>query len=143
MIQTIGRAARHINGKAILYADKITGSMRRAIDETERRRQKQIDFNKAHGIVPRGVKKRIKDIIDGVYATGYSEVDGVSNLPKAAQPGKRYESMSEKELAVEIRKLEQAMQTHAKNLEFEAAARVRDQLFRLKERVFGAAPLGE
>ena len=143
LIQTIGRAARHINGMAILYADKITGSMRRAIDETERRRQKQVAFNTANGIVPRGVQKRIKDIIDGVYTTGYSETDGVSNLPRAAQPGKTYESMSEKELASEIRKLEQAMQKHAKNLEFEAAARTRDQLFKLKERVFGAAPLGE
>lgn len=143
LIQTIGRAARHLNGMAILYADKITGSMRRAIDETERRRQKQIEFNQAHGIVPRGVQKRIKDIIDGVYTTGYSAQDGVSNLPKAAQPKKAYESMSEKEVASEIRKLEQAMQKHAKNLEFEAAARVRDQLFQLKERVFGAAPLGD
>ncbi len=143
LIQTIGRAARHLNGMAILYADKITGSMRRAIDETERRRQKQMEFNQAHGIVPRGVQKRIKDIIDGVYTTGYSAQDGVSNLPKAAQPKKAYESMSEKEVASEIRKLEQAMQKHAKNLEFEAAARVRDQLFQLKERVFGAAPLGD
>jgi excinuclease ABC subunit B len=89
------------------------------------------------------VQKRIKDIIDGVYTTGYSAQDGVSNLPKAAQPKKAYESMSEKEVASEIRKLEQAMQKHAKNLEFEAAARVRDQLFQLKERVFGAAPLGD
>ena len=143
LIQTIGRAARHLNGTAILYADKITGSMRRAIDETERRRHKQIAFNTEHGIVPRGVQKRIKDIIDGVYTTGYSANDGVSNLPKAAQPRKAYESMSEKELAGEIRKLEQAMQKHAKNLEFEAAAHVRDQLFQLKQRVFGAAPLGE
>ena len=142
LIQTIGRAARHLNGMAILYADKITGSMRRAMDETERRRHKQIEFNRVHGIVPRGVQKRIKDIIDGVYATGYSVQDGVSNLPKAAQPKKAYESMSEKEVAAEIRKLEQAMQKHAKNLEFESAARVRDQLFQLKERIFGAAPLG-
>jgi excinuclease ABC subunit B len=89
------------------------------------------------------VQKRIKDIIDGVYATGYSETTGVSNLPKASQPQKAYESMTEKEVAAEIRKLEQAMQKHAKNLEFEAAAQVRDQLFKLKERVFGAAPLGD
>ena len=143
LIQTIGRAARHLNGMAILYADKITGSMRRAMDETERRRHKQVEFNRVHGIVPRGVQKRIKDIIDGVYATGYSVQDGVSNLPKAAQPKKAYESMSEKEVAAEIRKLEQAMQKHAKNLEFESAARVRDQLFQLKERIFGAAPLGD
>lgn len=143
LIQTIGRAARHLNGTAILYADKITGSMRRAIDETERRRHKQMAFNKEHGIVPRGVQKRIKDIIDGVYTTGYSSSDGVSNLPRAAQAKKAYESMSEKELSAEIRKLEQAMQKHAKNLEFEAAAQVRDQLFQLKQRVFGANPLGE
>lgn len=143
LIQTIGRAARHLNGTAILYADRITGSMRRAIDETERRRNKQLEFNTLHGIVPRGVQKRIKDIIDGVYTTGYAANDGVSNLPKAAQHVKAYAAMSEKEIATEIRKLEQAMQKHAKNLEFEAAAQTRDQLFRLKAQVFGATPLGE
>ena len=143
LIQTIGRAARHLNGTAILYADKITGSMRRAIDETERRRQKQLAFNEAHGIVPRGVKKRIKDIIDGVYTTGYSDSTDAQSMRKAAQTRKHYESMSEKEVAAEIRKLEQAMQQHAKNLEFEAAAQTRDQLFRLKEQLFGAAPKGD
>ena len=143
LIQTIGRAARHLNGTAILYADRITGSMRRAIDETERRRHKQIAFNKDNGIVPRGVQKRIKDIIDGVYATGYSDsADAVAGR-KAAQTRKHYETMSEKEVAGEIRKLEQAMQQHAKNLEFEAAAQARDQLFRLKEQLFGAAPKGD
>jgi excinuclease ABC subunit B len=143
LIQTIGRAARHLNGTAILYADKITGSMRRAIDETERRRQKQLAFNAEHGIVPRGVQKRIKDIIDGVYTTGYSDSTDAQSMRKAAQTRKRYESMSEKEVAAEIRKLEQAMQQHAKNLEFEAAAQTRDQLFRLKEQLFGAAPKGD
>ncbi len=143
LIQTIGRAARHLNGTAILYADKITGSMRRAIDETERRRQKQMAFNEAHGIVPRGVQKRIKDIIDGVYTTGYSDSTDAQSMRKAAQTRKHYESMSEKEVATEIRKLEQAMQQHAKNLEFEAAAHARDQLFRLKEQLFGAAPKGD
>jgi excinuclease ABC subunit B len=143
LIQTIGRAARHLNGTAILYADKITGSMRRAIDETERRRQKQLAFNEAHGIVPRGVQKRIKDIIDGVYTTGYSDSTDAQSMRKAAQTRKHYESMSEKEVATEIRKLEQAMQQHAKNLEFEAAAHARDQLFRLKEQLFGAAPKGD
>ncbi|MFM7123312.1 MAG: excinuclease ABC subunit UvrB [Fluviibacter sp.] len=142
LIQTIGRAARHLNGTAILYADKITGSMRRAIDETERRRHKQLAFNAANGIVPRGVKKRIKDIIDGVYTTGYSDSSDAQSLRKAAQTRKHYESMSEKEVAAEIRKLEQAMQQHAKNLEFEAAAQARDQLFRLKEQLFGADPRG-
>ena len=139
LIQTIGRAARHLNGTAILYADKITGSMRRAMDETERRRHKQLAFNEAHGIVPRGVKKRIKDIIDGVYATGYSESGEAVSERKAAQTRKNYEAMSEKQVAAEIRKLEQAMQQHAKNLEFEAAGRVRDQLFRLKEQLFGVS----
>lgn len=139
LIQTIGRAARHLNGTAILYADKITGSMRRAMDETERRRQKQLMFNEAHGIVPRGVKKRIKDIIDGVYVTGYSESGEAVSERKAAQIRKNYEVMSEKQVAAEIRKLEQAMQQHAKNLEFEAAGQVRDQLFRLKEQLFGRA----
>lgn len=143
LIQTIGRAARHLNGTAILYADKITGSMRRAIDETERRRAKQLAFNAEHGIVPRGVQKRIKDIIDGVYTTGYSDSADTQTLRKAAQTRKAYESMSEKEVAAEIRKLEQAMQQHAKNLEFEAAAQARDQLFRLKEQLFGAAPKGD
>ena len=143
LIQTIGRAARHLNGTAILYADKITGSMRRAIDETERRRHKQLAFNATHGIVPRGVKKRIKDIIDGVYTTGYSDSSDAQSMRKAAQTRKHYESMSEKEVAAEIRKLEQAMQQHAKNLEFEAAAQTRDQLFRLKEQLFGAAPKGD
>ena len=143
LIQTIGRAARHLNGTAILYADKITGSMRRAIDETERRRAKQLAFNAEHGIVPRGVQKRIKDIIDGVYTTGYSDSADAQTLRKAAQTRKAYEAMSEKEVAAEIRKLEQAMQQHAKNLEFEAAAQARDQLFRLKEQLFGAAPKGD
>ena len=143
LIQTIGRAARHLNGTAILYADKITGSMRRAMDETERRRNKQVAFNTKHGIVPRGVKKRIKDIIDGVYTTGYSDTNDAQAMRKAAQTRKSYESMSEKEVAAEIRKLEQAMQQHAKNLEFEAAAQTRDQLFRLKEQLFGAAPKGD
>jgi len=143
LIQTIGRAARHLHGTAILYADKITGSMRRAIDETERRRNKQLAFNAEHGIVPRGVQKRIKDIIDGVYTTGYSGSGDAVSLRKAAQTRKAYEAMSEKEVAAEIRKLEQAMHQHAKNLEFEAAAQARDQLFRLKEQLFGAAPKGD
>lgn len=109
------------------------------MDETERRRHKQLAFNEAHGIVPRGVKKRIKDIIDGVYATGYSESGEAVSERKAAQTRKHYEAMSEKQVAAEIRKLEQAMQQHAKNLEFEAAGRVRDQLFRLKEQLFGVS----
>ena len=134
LIQTIGRAARHIRGTAILYADTFTQSMQRAIAETSRRREKQIAHNKAHGIVPRGVTKRIKDIIDGVYdpETAQSEL-------KAAQQQASYEAMDEKAVAREIKRLEKLMLDCAKNLEFEKAAAARDDLFRLRERVFGAA----
>jgi excinuclease ABC subunit B len=133
LIQTMGRAARHINGTAILYADKVTESMRKAIAETERRRAKQVQYNEEHGITPRGVKKRIKDIIDGVYD---SETAG--RELKAAQEAARYEAMSEKALAKEIKRLEKAMHEHAKNLEFEEAAAARDELFHLKQLAFGA-----
>jgi excinuclease ABC subunit B len=133
LIQTMGRAARHLNGTAILYADKITDSMRRAIAETERRRTKQVAYNAEHGITPRGVVKRIKDIIDGVY-----DGDTAARELKAAQEAARYEAMSEKALAKEIKRLEKSMQEHAKNLEFEEAAAARDELFRLKKMVFGA-----
>ncbi|MGB8434929.1 MAG: excinuclease ABC subunit UvrB, partial [Burkholderiales bacterium] len=126
LIQTIGRAARHINGKAILYADRITDSMRRAIEETERRRAKQTAYNAEHGIVPAGVSKRIKDIIDGVYDVE----DSRANL-KAAEEQARYESMSEKQLGREIKRLEKQMLTHARNLEFEEAAHARDRLAEL------------
>jgi len=132
LIQTIGRAARHLNGTAILYADKITDSMKRAMAETERRRQKQLAFNAEHGITPVGVKKRIKDIIDGVY-----DSENLQRELKVAQEAAKYEAMSEKALAREIKRLEKAMQDHAKNLEFEQAAAARDELFRLKQMVFG------
>jgi excinuclease ABC subunit B len=132
LIQTIGRAARHIHGAAILYADHITGSMKTAIDETERRRARQLTFNQEHGIVPRTVTKRIKDIIDGVYT---EEAGGAR---PAAEARVDYTAMDEKTLAKTIRKLEKAMQEHARNLEFEQAAAKRDELFRLKEKVFGA-----
>jgi len=132
LIQTIGRAARHLNGTAILYADKITESMKRAMAETARRREKQLAHNAAHGIVPVGVTKRIKDIIDGVY-----DADAVNRELKVAQEAAKYEAMSEKSLAREIKRLEKAMQEHAKNLEFERAAAARDELFRLKQMVFG------
>ena len=133
LIQTIGRAARNVNGTAILYADKMTDSMKRAIGETERRRQKQVEFNKLHGIEPKGVKKRIKDIIDGVY-----DVDEKRQELRVAQEKARYEDMSEKQLAKEIKQLEKMMVDHAKNLEFEKAAQARDQLLKLKAMVFGA-----
>ncbi|TMS59579.1 excinuclease ABC subunit UvrB [Imbroritus primus] len=133
LIQTIGRAARNVNGKAILYADRITDSMSRAIGETERRRAKQIAYNEAHGITPRGVVKRIKDIIDGVY-----NVDDARATLKAAQERARYEEMSEKQVSKEIKRLEKLMLEHARNLEFEKAAEVRDQLTHLKGQLFGA-----
>jgi excinuclease ABC subunit B len=133
LIQTIGRAARNVNGKAILYGDKITDSMKRAIDETERRRTKQIAHNLAMGITPRGVTKRIKDIIDGVY-----NVDDARAELKEAQTRAKFEDMSEKQISKEIKRLEKQMMDHAKNLEFEKAAQTRDQLSLLRQRVFGA-----
>ncbi|HEY8878239.1 MAG TPA: excinuclease ABC subunit UvrB [Roseateles sp.] len=132
LIQTIGRAARNLNGKAILYADRITDSMRKAIDETERRRAKQIAFNAAHGITPRSVQKRIKDLIDGVY----SEEAGRDEAKLLAAA--KVEDLSEKDLAKRIAQLEKQMLEHARNLEFEQAARLRDQLAQLREQAFGA-----
>ncbi|SOY56502.1 excinulease of nucleotide excision repair, DNA damage recognition component [Cupriavidus taiwanensis] len=137
LIQTIGRAARNVNGTAILYADRMTDSMKKAIDETERRRAKQIAFNEANGITPRGVVKRIKDIIDGVYNVS----DARAEL-QAAQEQARYEEMSEKQVSKEIKRLEKLMLEHARNLEFEQAAQVRDQLAKLKAQVFGASGEG-
>jgi excinuclease ABC subunit B len=133
LIQTIGRAARNIRGKAILYADRVTDSMRRAIGETERRRTKQITFNKLHGIEPKGVQKRIKDIIDGVY-----DVKEKREEMQIEQERARYEDMSEKDLAGEIKRLEKQMNAEAKNLEFEKAASTRDRLTKVKEMAFGA-----
>jgi len=132
LIQTIGRAARNLNGVAILYADNITDSMKRAIDETERRRAKQIAHNEKMGIVPRGVKKIIKDMIDGVYSAAARE------QLEVAEEAAKYEAMSEKQISKEIKRLEKLMLDHAKNLEFEKAAQVRDQLHHLKEQLFGA-----
>jgi excinuclease ABC subunit B len=133
LIQTIGRAARNLNGRAILYADRITDSMRKAIDETERRRSKQIAFNAEHGIVARSVHKRIKDLIDGVY----SEKNAKDDLKSATQAA-AIEALSEKDLGKRIKQLEKQMLDHARNLEFEKAARVRDQLALLREQAFGA-----
>ncbi len=137
LIQTIGRAARHLNGSAILYADRITDSMQRAIDETERRRAKQIAFNTEHGITPHGVSKRIKDIIDGVYEIAANDSTPAQRL-LAAQKSADYAAMSEKELARTIKRLEKTMQEQAQNLEFEQAAATRDELFRLRQLAFGA-----
>jgi excinuclease ABC subunit B len=124
LIQTIGRAARHAGGRAILYADEITGSMQRAMGETERRRRKQIAHNEAHGITPVGVSKRIRDMIDGVYEE------------KKEQDSAKYLSMSEAEISKEIKRLEKEMMAAAKNLEFEKAAKFRDELHALQESVF-------
>ncbi|MGB4584724.1 MAG: excinuclease ABC subunit UvrB [Rhodoferax sp.] len=137
LIQTIGRAARNLEGRAILYADKVTESMRKAIDETQRRRVKQVAHNLAHGITPRSIVKEVRDLIDGVY----SEKAGkeAEKLERDALQRAQVEDMSEKDIAREIKRLEKLMMEHARNLEFEKAARVRDQLAILKEQAFGAS----
>ena len=133
LIQTIGRAARHLDGKAILYADRITESMRKAIDETERRRVRQVAFNTEHGITPRSVIKVIKEMIDGVVSDKTARED-----LKRAEAAVEVEALSEKDLGKRIKLLERQMLEHARNLEFEKAARVRDQLALLREQAFGA-----
>ncbi len=132
LIQTIGRASRHINGMAILYADKMTDSMKRAIDETTRRRNKQLAWNEKMGITPVGVTKRIKDIIDGVY-----DIDEERKHLKAAQAHAKYQAMPEKDLEKELKRIEKEMLDAARNLEFERAAELRDRLYQLKEKLFG------
>ncbi len=134
LIQTIGRAARNVNGMAILYGDSVTASMQRAIGETERRRARQVEFNRAHGITPRGIRKHIKDLIDGVHADK-SGADDLSSAVAAAE----VERLSTKELGKRIQQLERRMLEHARDLEFEDAARVRDQLALLREQAFGGA----
>ena len=133
LIQTIGRAARNLNGRAILYADRITDSMKKAMDETERRRNKQIAHNIEHNITPKSVVKRIRDLIDGVYSEKSGKEAEKLLLQKAL-----VEDMSDKDVSREIKRLEKQMVEHAKNLEFEKAARVRDQLHILKEQAFGS-----
>jgi excinuclease ABC subunit B len=136
LIQTIGRAARNLHGRAILYADKMTNSMERAIGETDRRRKKQIAFNLVNGITPRSIVKQVRDLIDGVY----SEKAGkeAERLERDALQRAQVEDMSEKDISREIKRLEKLMMEHARNLEFEKAAKVRDQLGILKEQAFGA-----
>ena len=133
LIQTIGRAARNLSGRAILYADKVTESMRKAIDETDRRRAKQVLHNEAHGITPRSIVKKVRDLIDGVYSE-----KGAKDDLKAANEAAAVEALSEKDLGKRIKQLEKQMLDHARNLEFEKAARVRDQLALLREQAFGA-----
>ncbi|KTT23165.1 excinuclease ABC subunit UvrB [Pseudacidovorax intermedius] len=134
LIQTIGRAARNLHGKAILYADTITASMNKAIGETQRRRERQIAFNEANGIVPRSIVKQVRELIDGVYGEKSAKEAGKREVERA-----RVEDMSERDVAKEIKRLEKQMLEHARNLEFEKAARVRDQLSMLREQAFGAA----
>ena len=134
LIQTIGRAARHLNGMAILYADRVTDSMKAAIDETERRRAKQVAYNERMGITPVGVTKRIKDIIEGVY-----DPDEAKREQRAAQAKAKYEAMPEKDMERELKQLERQMLEAAKNLEFEKAAELRDRLYALKQQMFGVA----
>ena len=134
LIQTIGRAARNLNGRAILYADRMTDSMTRALAETERRRVKQLAYNAEHGIVPRGVKKEIRDIIDGVYRG-----------PDVAKPDSGrgeetdYGALDEKSLSAKLKELEARMLDFARNLDFEKAAQVREEIKRLREGAFGAS----
>jgi excinuclease ABC subunit B len=137
LIQTIGRAARNLNGTAILYADRITDSIRKALDETARRRTRQTAFNLENGIVPRGVVKQIRELIDGVYDPSQDRKE-----LKAAEERAHYEGLGEKGAAKELKRLEKLMIEHARNLEFEQAAQVRDQLTMLKQQVFGAAGTG-
>ncbi|MDA8484201.1 excinuclease ABC subunit UvrB [Pseudomonas resinovorans] len=136
LIQTIGRAARNLNGKAILYADNVTGSMQRALGETERRRNKQMAFNEAHGIVPKGVKKDIQDILEGATVPG-SRSNKRKAMAKAAEESARYEAelRSPSEITKRIRQMEEKMFQLARDLEFEAAAQMRDEIQKLRERL--------
>jgi len=135
LIQTIGRAARHLHGKAILYADRVTASMQRAMDETERRRNKQLQFNREQGIVPRGVVKQIRDIIEPAF-----DADQAAQSRKVAQQRASYDVMDEKALARELKRVEKDMLAAARDLEFERAAQLRDQMHRLRGKLFGADP---
>lgn len=139
LIQTIGRAARNLHGKAILYADKITGSMKRALDETERRRQKQIAHNEAHGITPRSIERRVADVMEGAYGSMHGSA---RQYAKVAEEVGEYAAMSAGELAKKLKQLEQQMFEHAQNLEFEEAARLRDQINKIREAAMGLADHG-
>ncbi len=134
LIQTIGRAARNINGKSILYADRITGSMQRAIDETDRRREKQVAYNKEHNITPKGITKQVTDVMDMGYSD--SSPKGLRRFGKVAEDNLGYDRLSAKQLTAKLKKLESRMYEHARDLEFEEAAQVRDEVTRLKEHYF-------
>ncbi len=139
LIQTIGRAARNLNGKAILYADKITDSMRRALDETDRRRKKQIAHNKQHGITPQSIKRRVADVMQGAYASAHGDA---KTYAKVAEEVVEYAALSAAELNKKIKQLEQQMYDHAQNLEFEEAANTRDQIKRIQEAGIGLVEHG-
>ena len=132
LIQTIGRAARHVNGKAILYAGKITDSMKRAIDETDRRRNKQKLYNKKHNIIPESIKKGVTDIMEGAYFNK----KGKSKKLFIAEEYEKYSAKTPEEAMKEIKKLEKQMYKHARNLEFEEAAKVRDKIEEINEVMF-------
>ena len=136
LIQTVGRAARHLGGKAIMYADKITGSMQKAIEETNRRRDKQVAFNKKHGITPVGIKKNVSDIMEGAYKMPYDLSKGASRK-KVAEEIYEYSRMTPEQGMKKVRQLEQKMYKHAKDLEFEEAAKIRDEITRLKDIIIG------
>jgi excinuclease ABC subunit B len=151
LVQTIGRAARHIHGKAILYADRMTDSMQAAIGETERRRLKQVAYNKTHGITPKGIIKAVKEIIDGVPPThplfgtknyGTKSAHAGREFLHAAEEEAEYAAMAPGALAKLLNKLEKQMYAHARNLEFEQAAALRDKLHTIRSRQFGVVEGG-
>jgi len=139
LIQTIGRAARNLHGKAILYADKITGSIKRALDETDRRRTKQIAYNEEHGITPKSIERKVADIMEGAYGSMHGSA---RQYAKVAEEVGEYAAMSAAELSKKIKQLEQQMYDHAQNLEFEEAARLRDQLEKIRTAAMGMAEHG-
>jgi excinuclease ABC subunit B len=137
LIQTIGRAARNLRGKAILYADRITNSMQKAIEETDRRRQKQIEYNAAHGITPQSIVRAVMDVMEGARVDPDS-LKARGRARKVAEEAAEYAALSPSQFAARVKALEQKMYKHARDLEFEEAAAVRDQLRRLREAGFAA-----
>ena len=132
LIQTIGRAARNVRGKAILYADKMTGAITQAIDETDRRRTRQLAHNEVHGITPKTILKQVQDILEGAHAAGPTR-GRRGQAARAAEEAATYRAMSPRQVAAEIDRLETAMYEHARNLEFEEATKMRDAIRRLRD----------